>query len=89
MKEEEKDSGEDDVPEEWHLAATMAECADVNAMLAELGRRVSLLEEVRTALANARRRKLSRRIESTRDVTKQRKRAVLGKGLTTVHVRFS
>lgn len=48
MKQEEEDSDEDDVPEEWHLAATMAGCADVNEMLAELDRRVSALERVRT-----------------------------------------
>lgn len=46
MKEEEEDSDEGDVPEEWHLAATMAGCADVNEMLAELDRRISALEEV-------------------------------------------
>ncbi|CAM9872565.1 unnamed protein product [Scytosiphon promiscuus] len=43
---EEEDSDEDHVPEEWHLAATMAGCADVKEMLSELGRRVSALEEV-------------------------------------------
>lgn len=46
MKAEEEDSDEDDVPEEWHLAATMAGCADVNEMLSELDRRVSASEEV-------------------------------------------
>lgn len=47
LKQEEEDSDDDDVPEEWHLAATLAGCTDVNEMLAELGRRVSALEEVR------------------------------------------
>lgn len=58
IKEEEEGSGEDDVPEEWHLAATMAGCAGVNEMLAELDRRVSALEEVITRLGNALRRKM-------------------------------
>lgn len=48
LKPEEEGSDEDDVPEEWHLAATMAGCGDVNEMLVELDLRVSALEEVRS-----------------------------------------
>lgn len=51
MEEEKEDSDEDNVPEEWHLAATMAGCADVNEMLEELGHRISALEEVCAGLA--------------------------------------
>ncbi|CAN0334981.1 unnamed protein product [Pylaiella littoralis] len=45
LEPEEEGSDEDDVPEEWHLAATMAGCGDVNEMLVELDLRVSALEE--------------------------------------------
>ena len=50
MKLEEEDKDEDDVPEEWHLAATIVGCADISEMLAELGRRISVLEEVGAVL---------------------------------------
>ncbi|CAM9592690.1 unnamed protein product [Ectocarpus fasciculatus] len=53
MKEEEEGEGgssdEEGVPEEWNLAAASAGCADVNAMLSELDRRVSALGEEATA----------------------------------------
>eukprot|EP00903_Cladosiphon_okamuranus_P015677 g14475.t1 len=46
IQEEVEDGDENGVPEEWHLAATMAGCADVSEMLEELGYRISALEEI-------------------------------------------
>ena len=50
MKEEEGDGDGGNVPEEWHLAAAKAGCADVKEMLNELDLRVSALAEVRRRL---------------------------------------